>query len=210
MCNRRALVALTTAAVAVLVAGCGSGSDAGGSASGGSSTAISPPATSASPTSSTDPSSASPTTSPSATPTPYPTTATAHTAPWKDKNADFGYVAKAKVVSGGVQFSFDRATWLFANQVPAWNKANPTHQVEAADDYAIGNVSTKQRTFLLRTGAKVFGSIILSDQPEPKRITLAQFVARVNAAGDPVTCWIYHRYGGLDGDVVQLEEQYRP
>ena len=109
-----------------------------------------------------------------------------------------------------MQFSFDRATWLFADQVAAWNKANPTHQVEAADDYAIGNVSTKLRTFVLRTGAKVFGSIILSDQPEPKRITAAQFVARVNAAGDPVTCWIYHQYGGLDGDVVQLEEQYRP
>jgi hypothetical protein len=130
--------------------------------------------------------------------------------PWTDKNADFGFVSRAKVVSGGVQFSFDRATWLLADQVAAWNKANPTHQVEAADDYAIGNVSSRLRTFVLRTGAKVFGSIILSDQPEPKRITAAQFVSRINAALDPVTCWLFHQYGGLTGDVVQLEEQYRP
>jgi hypothetical protein len=207
MPNRHSLVALTVAGLLLLTAGCSSGSDAAG---GDSSDAVSPPTVSTSAPTSASPTSASPTTSPSATPTPYATTKAAHAAPWKDKNADFGYVSKAKVVSGGVQFSFDRATWLFANQVAAWNKANPTHQVEAADDYAIGNVSTRVRTFVLRSGAKIFGAIILSDQPEPLRITAAQFVSRVNSSGEPVTCWIFHQYGGLTGDVVQLEEQYRP
>jgi hypothetical protein len=138
------------------------------------------------------------------------TTNTAHTEPWTDKNADFGFVSNAKVVSGGVSFTFDRATWLLAKDTAAWNKANPGHPVTEADDYAIGNVSSKKRTFLLRIGAKVFGSVILSDQPEPKKISAAQFVSRVDSASDPVTCWIYHQYGGLTGDVVQLEEQYRP
>jgi hypothetical protein len=208
MPNRHSLVGLTVAGLLVLTAGCSSGSDAAG---GDSSDAVSPPTVSTSaPASASPTTSGTATTSPSATPTPYATTKTAHTAPWKDKNADFGYVSKAKVVSGGVQFTFDRATWLFANQVAAWNKANPTHQVEAADDYAIGNVSTRVRTFVLRTSAKIFGAIILSDQPEPLRITAAQFVSRVNSSAEPVTCWIFHQYGGLTGDVVQLEEQYRP
>jgi hypothetical protein len=208
MPNRDALVGLTVAGLLALTAGCSSGS---ASAGGDSSGAVSPPTTSTgAPTSQSPTTSASPTTTSSASPTPYKTTTLAHTAPWKDRNADFGYVSQAKVVSGGVQFSFDRATWLFANQVAAWNKANPTHTVEAADDYAIGNVSTRLRTFVLRSGARIFGAIILSDQPEPLKITAAQFVSRVNSSAEPVTCWIFHQYGGLTGDVVQLEEQYRP
>ena len=194
--------------VAVLLAGSScSGSDTAGSGSTGSATAPGTSTTSASPSSAAT--TASPT-SATSTATAYATTSTAHKAPWKDKNADFGYVTKAKVVSGGVQFSFDRATWLFAADVPAWNKANPTHTVEPADDYAIGNVSKKLRAFVLVTGAKIFGSIILSDQPESKKITAAQFVSRVNSGFGGVTCWIYHQYGGLTGNVVQLEEQYRP
>jgi hypothetical protein len=195
--------------VAVLLVGTScSGSDSAGSGSTGSATAPGTSTTSAGPSSPAT-TTASPT-SATSTATAYATTATAHKAPWKDKNADFGYITKAKVVSGGVQFSFDRATWLLAADVPAWNKANPTHPVVAADDYAIGNLSTRLRTFVLVSGAKIFGSIILSDQPESKKITAAQFVSRVNSAYGGVTCWIYHQYGGLTGNVVQLEEQYRP
>ncbi len=192
--------------VVLLVGTACSGTDAAGSGSTGSAAGPGTSTTSAS-SSSAATTTARPT---SATSTAYATTATAHKAPWQDKNADFGYVTKAKVVSGGVQFSFDRATWLFAADVPAWNKANPTHTVVAADDYAIGNVSKRLRTFVLVTGAKIFGSIILSDQPESKKITAAQFVSRVNSGFGGVTCWIYHQYGGLTGNVVQLEEQYRP
>jgi hypothetical protein len=195
--------------VVVLLVGTGcSGGDTAGDGGSGSATGPGTSTTSASPSSPATVT-ASPT-SATSTATAYATTTTAHKAPWKDKNADFGYVTKAKVVSGGVQFSFDRATWLFAADVPAWNKANPTHTVEPADDYAIGNVSKKLRTFVLVTGAKIFGSIILSDQPESKKITAAQFVSRVNSGFGGVTCWIYHQYGGLTGNVVQLEEQYRP
>jgi hypothetical protein len=207
MSIRRACLGLSVAGVLAVTAACGS---AGDDASDAGPSAVSPTTATLTPTTTTSSPAASPSTTASPAPTPYPTTSTAHAEPWKDKNADFGYVTAAKAVSGGVEFTFDRATWLFAKDVAAWNKANPGHPVEAADDYAIGNVSTKKRTFLLRTGAKVFGSIILSDQPESKRITAAQFVSRINSAYDGVTCWIYHRYGGLTGDVVQLEEQYRP
>jgi hypothetical protein len=195
-----------TAAVCVclLVAGCSSGSNSGGSP------ATTTDAATTSSTSSSAPASTSTTTTATPTRTALATTSTAHTEPWNDKDADFGFVSNATAVDGGVTFTFDRATWLLAKDIPAWNKANPGHPVTEADDYAIGNISTKKRTFLLRTGAKIFGSVILSDQPEPKRITAAQFVSRVNSAGEPVTCWIYHQYGGLTGDVVQLEEQYRP
>lgn len=190
--------------VAVLVAACSSGSHG----------AASPPTTGTTTTSSSSTTSSSTTTSATATATAaktkLATTSTPHSEPWTDKDADFGFVTDAKAVSGGVTFTFDRATWLLSKDIPAWNKANPGHPVTEADDYAIGNVSTKKRTFLLPTGAKIFGSIILSDQPEGRKITAAQFVSRVNSAGDPVTCWIYHEYGGLTGDVVQLEEQYRP
>jgi hypothetical protein len=206
--HRLSRAGLTAATVLVLATACGSGSDgadAAGAASPPDSTVTSAPSGTTEPTPSD-----SPTTSARPSATPYPTTTTAHVTPWTDKNADFGYVSKAKVVSGGVQFSFDRATWLLASQVAAWNKANPTHQVEQADDYAIGNISTRLRTFVVVTGAKIFGSIILSDQPESKRITAAQFVSRLNASPEPVTCWLFHQYGGLTGNVVQLEEQYRP
>ena len=196
--------AIAVVCVSVLVAGCSSGSN---SASGPAASATTPPTSSTSTTPSTT---ESPTASATAIRTRLATTSTAHTEPWNDKDADFGFVTNAKAVSGGVTFTFDRATWLLAKDIAAWNKANPAHPVIGADDYAIGNLSTKKRTFLLRTGAKIFGAVILSDQPESKKISAAQFVSRVNSAGDPVTCWIYHEYGGLTGDVVQLEEQYRP
>lgn len=201
---RWAAAASATTLGLVLTAGCSSGSDP---ASGQE-----PPSSTTPPTRSTSTTSTSPTTTatPTVARTPFPTTTVAHTEPWKIKDADFGYVLSARPVTGGVQIVFDRATWLLASQVEAWNKANPGHPVEAADDYAIGNVSTRKRTFLVRTGAKIFGAIILSDQPEPKRITAAQLVARMATAIDGVTCWLYHQYGGLTGDVVQLEEQYRP
>jgi hypothetical protein len=193
-----------TLGLVIAASGCSSGSDQANGQ---------PPASSTTPptsTSSTTSAAPTKTTTPSPMLTPYPTTTVAHAEPWKLKDADFGYVLSARPVSGGVEIVFDRATWLLASQVKAWNKANPGHPVEAADDYAIGNVSTKKRTFLVRTGAKLFGSIILSDQPEPMRITAAQLVARMATAIDGVTCWLYHQYGGLTGDVVQLEEQYRP
>jgi hypothetical protein len=203
-----AVLPVVVSVVVLLVGTACSGGDTAGGDGTSPATGAGASTTSASPTSLAT-STATPT-SATSTATAYATTAAAHKAPWTDKNADFGYVTKAKVVSGGVQFTFDRATWLFAAEVPAWNKANPSHTVFAADDYAIGNVSKKLRTFVLVTGAKTFGSIILSDQPESKKITAAQFVSRVNSAFGGVTCWIYHQYGGLTGNVVQLEEQYRP
>ena len=41
-------------------------------------------------------------------------------------------------------------------------------------------------------------------------MTTAQLAKAVNANPDGVTCWLYHQYGGLTGDVIQLEEQFRP
>jgi hypothetical protein len=203
-----ALVSSLLVGLLAVLAACGSGSHSSSTlpaVSAPSSTAAGSPSTDASPSSSAPPA------SPSVTPTPYKTTSAAHTEPWKDKNADFGWVSNAKAVSGGVEFSFDRAEWLLPDEVAAWNKANPTHKVTVSDDYAIGNVSTRLRTFVLRTHAQIFGSVILTGNSEPAKITAAQFLAGVDAAGkDGVTCWIYHQYGGLTGDVVQLEEQYRP
>ena len=100
-----------------------------------------------------------PTPTSSATPspalTPFETTSDPHPTPWTDTNADFGWVRSATVVSGGVDISFDRATWLLPEQISAWNKANPGHKVEAADDYAIGNVSKQLRTFLVPKNAVI-------------------------------------------------------
>src|SRR5580765_8258927 len=104
---RHAFVGLSVTATLVLATSCGSGSGGGGGAS-----SVSPPASTAASSSTATTTSASPTTSARPTATPYATTSVAHAAPWKDKNADFGWVSKAKPVSGGVQFSFDRATWL--------------------------------------------------------------------------------------------------
>ncbi|MFL6101206.1 MAG: hypothetical protein ACJ71T_14770 [Actinomycetales bacterium] len=203
-----AIAFASVAATLVLVlgaAGCSGGSTSAGQPGPADSTALS---TTSSTTSSS--SSTTATASPTTARTPYPTTTTAHTEPWTLKDADFGFVLSAVTVSGGVEITFDRATWLLASQIKAWNKANPDHPAAEADDYAIGNVSTKKRTFLVRTGAKIFGSVILGDQPEPQRITASQLVARMKTAIDGVSCWLYHQYGGLTGDVVQLEEQYRP
>lgn len=193
-----------TLALVLGAAGCSGGSDSADQPEPADSTPLSTTASTTSSPASTA------TATPTVTRTPYPTTTTAHTEPWTLKDADFGFVLSARTVSGGVEITFDRATWLLANQVKAWNKANPDHPAAEADDYAIGNVSTKKRTFLVRTGAKIFGAVILGDQPEPQRITASQLVARMKTALDGVTCWLYHQYGGLTGDVVQLEEQYRP
>jgi hypothetical protein len=155
-----------------------------------------------------------PTPSPSATPTPaltpLETTSDPHATPWTDKNADFGWVRSATVVSGGVDISFDRASWLLADQIPAWNKANPGHQVVGADDYAIGNVSTRLRTFLVKKNAVIFGSVALTGNEAPSRMTAAKLAAAMTNNPGGVTVWLYHQYGGLTGDVVQLEEQFRP
>ncbi len=200
-------------AVLAVTAGCGGGSGPSSAASdpagvGAGGTASTTPAPSESESASAG---SSATASATVTPKPLHTTSSAHATPWTDKNADFGFVTRARDVGGRVEFSFDRATWLLPDQIPAWNKANPGHQVEAADDYAIGNVSTRLRTFVLRPKAKIFGSILLSGDVAPAAISAADFVAKIEAMGKiGVTCWIYHQYGGLTGDVIQLEEQYRP
>ena len=41
-------------------------------------------------------------------------------------------------------------------------------------------------------------------------MTPAQFAAGVKRNPEGVTAWLYHLYGGLTGDVVQVEEQFRP
>lgn len=206
-----AALALAALVGALLLAGCSSSS--GGSpqaAPPAAQTVPSTTATSASPTSAT--STKSPTTSASPSQKPFQTTTTAHTAPWTSKAADFGYVVKAVATTGGgATITFDRATWLTAEMVPAWNTAHPTAKVTAEDDYAIVNQSSELRTFYVQPGAVLFGSIVLAGQSEPKRITVAQLVSGVTGTPKPgVTCWLFHEYGGLTGDVVQLEEQFRP
>jgi hypothetical protein len=150
----------------------------------------------------------------SSTPTPdrtrLATTSDPHPTPWTDKNADFGWLRSATVVSAGVEISFDRASWLLPDQIAAWNKANPGHQVVAADDYAIGNVSKQLRTFLVRKDAVIFGSVALTGDEAPSRMTTAQLAAAMVNNPGGVTVWLFHEYGGLTGDVVQLEEQFRP
>jgi hypothetical protein len=198
-----ALVVLT-----VLVAGTAGCSGSGSGGAGGAASTVTETVTQSA-TSSTG--ATTPSTASSPKPTPFRTTSDVHSQPWNNKNADFGWVSHATIVSGGVTFRFDRAEWLLPSQVKAWNKANPTHQVTAEDDYAIGNVSSRKRTFFIKTGAQVFGSVMLSGDVAPAKITTAQFAARINSAGgEGVTCWLFHQYGGLTGDVVQLEEQYRP
>jgi hypothetical protein len=198
--------AFLVAAVAALV---GVASLAGCSGSSGAQGQAPAPSTTASPSTPSEP-----TPSDSTTPTPsrtaLATTSTPHSAPWKDPDADFGWVHQATTVSGGVEITFDRASWLLPDQIAAWNKANPGHTVEAADDYAIGNVSTKLRTFLVRRGAVIFGSVALTGDETPVRMTTAQLAKALKANPEGVTCWLYHQYGGLTGDVVQLEEQFRP
>jgi hypothetical protein len=199
------LAALLTSGLAL--AGCGSSSPQGASGP-------SEPALSASPSVSASPTPTPTTTSTSTTPTPVrtllQTTTDPHATPWTDKNADFGWLRSATAVSGGVDISFDRATWLLPDQIAAWNKANPGHQVVAADDYAIGNVSKQLRTFLVRKNAVIFGSAALTGNEAPSRLTAAQLVTAMVTNPDGVTVWLYHQYGGLTGDVVQLEEQFRP
>jgi hypothetical protein len=193
-------VALTVALMTL--AGCGSSTPQSGPSP-------SQPALSTTPSATPTP---TPTPSPTPTPalTPLQTTSDPHATPWTDKNADFGWVRSATVVSGGVDISFDRATWLLADQIAAWNKANPGHKVVGADDYAIGNVSARLRTFLVKNDAVIFGSVALTGDEAPSRMTAAKFAAAVKNNPTGVTVWLYHQYGGLTGDVVQLEEQFRP
>lgn len=198
--------ALLAGALALALSGCGSSKPQ-------SAPSPSQPALSATPTPTpSDTPTATPT--PSTTPTPSPTllqtTSDPHPTPWTDKDADFGWIRSAKVVSGGVEITFDRATWLLPDQIAAWNKANPGHKVEAADDYAIGNVSKQLRTFLVQQNAVVFGSVGLTGDEAPSRMTAKAFAAGVAQNPGGVTVWLYHEYGGLTGDVVQLEEQFRP
>jgi hypothetical protein len=200
-------VALASVALAAALAGCGSSSPSG--ADSPSASAVSAPASTTSAPAPTV--TVTKTVAPTATPTPYKTTSSAHTEPWKVKAADFGYVRKAVAVSGGVEITFDRAIWLTAAMVPAWNTAHPTAKVTAEDDYAIVNQNPELRTFLVRSNAALFGSIMLTGESQSSKITAAQLVSGIAAAGKlGVTCWIYHVDGGLTGDVVQLEEQYRP
>ena len=112
-----------------------------------------------------------------------------------------------------MEFSFDRATWLLPDQVAAWNKANPTHQVsrvrrlrdrQRLDQAADVRAQDARRRSSARS---ILTGDLGADQDHARRSSLAG----IDAAGkDGVTCWIYHQYGGLTGDVVQLEEQYRP
>jgi hypothetical protein len=197
---KRMFAGVVLTAVLVTVAACSSSTPQ-------SAPSPSQPALSATP-------SATPTPTPTPTPnpalTPLETTSDPHATPWTDQNADFGWVRSATVVSGGVDISFDRATWLLSDQITAWNKANPGHQVVGADDYAIGNVSTKLRTFLVKKNAVIFGSVALTGDEAPSRMTAAKFAAAMKTNPGGVTVWLYHQYGGLTGDVVQLEEQFRP
>jgi hypothetical protein len=202
---RRLVAGAALLAALLVTSGCGSSHPS--SAAGPSSPA--PLSSSASPTAS-----ATPTPTPTASPTPAPTllqtTTDPHATPWTDKNADFGWLRKAVAVSGGVEITFDRATWLLPNEIKAWNTANPGHQVVAADDYAIGNVSTRVRTFLVEKGAVIFGSVALTGDEAPARITPTRLVSAMASNPGGVTVWLYHEYGGLTGNVVQLEEQFRP
>jgi hypothetical protein len=179
-----------------------------------SSTPSSAPPAPAPTTTTSAPPTPTPTPTPSATPTPsrtpFETTSDPHPTPWTDPNADFGWVRSATFVPGGVEITFDRATWLLPDQIAAWNKANPGHKVVAADDYAIGNVSKQLRNFLVVKNAVIFGSVALTGDEAPSRMTPAAFVAGVKQNPEGVTVWLWHRYGGLTGDVVQLEEQFRP
>lgn len=201
----RRFAGVALVAALMLLAGCSSSKPSGGSAA--------PPAISATaPSPTPTPTSAS---APAGTPqpvlTPFQTTSDPHPTPWTDKNADFGWVRTAKLLStGGVDITFDRATWLLPDQIAAWNKANPGHRVTAADDYAIGNVSSKVRTFLVVKDAVIFGSVALTGDDQPSRITPAQFAAAMKRNPGGVTAWLFHQYGGLTGPVVQLEEQFRP
>ena len=190
----------------LMVAGCGSSTPQ-------SAPGPSQPALSATPSATA---SATPTSTPTSSATPSPsrtllaTTTDPHPTPWTDKDADFGWLRSATTVSGGVDITFDRATWLLPDQIAAWNKANPGHTVVAADDYAIGNVSKQLRTFRLTPDAVIFGSVALTGNEAPSRMTLAQFATAAHNNPSGVTVWLYHQYGGLTGDVVQLEEQFRP
>jgi hypothetical protein len=196
-----ALVAAAAAAV-VTLSGCSGGSTG---ASSGSTDGTTTPSTTSAPDAT-----ASVTTTSSPSRTAFQTTSDPHPTPWTDQDADFGWVHSARTVSGGVEITFDRASWLLPGQIAAWNKANPGHQVVAADDYAIGNVSTRLRTFLVRGDAVIFGSVALTGNEAPSRMTAAAFARGVAANPVGVTCWLFHQYGGLTGDVVQLEEQFRP
>jgi hypothetical protein len=200
--SKRMYAGVVLTAALMTVAGCGSSTPQ-------SAPSPSQPALSATPSATP-----TPTPTPSATPTPaltpLETTSDPHATPWTDKNADFGWVRSATVVSSGVDISFDRASWLLPDQIPAWNKANPGHKVVGADDYAIGNVSTKLRTFLVKKNAVIFGSVALTGDEAPSRMTAAKFAAAMTNNPGGVTVWLYHQYGGLTGDVVQLEEQFRP
>jgi hypothetical protein len=199
---KRMITGVVLTAALMTLAGCSSSTPQ--SAPSPSQSALSPtPSATATPT---------PTSSTTPTPalTPLETTSDPHATPWTDKDADFGWVRSATVVSGGVDISFDRATWLLADQIPAWNKANPGHQVVGADDYAIGNVSTRLRTFLVKKNAVIFGSVALTGNEAPSRMTAATLAAAIKNNPTGVTVWLYHQYGGLTGDVVQLEEQFRP
>jgi hypothetical protein len=200
-------VAVGAALLGLALSGCGGSSGAQGAA------APSQPALSSAPTVSPLPTVA-PSPGPSVTPSPsrtlLATTSDPHPTPWTDKDADFGWVRSATVVSGGVEISFDRATWLLPEQIAAWNKANPGHKVEAADDYAIGNVSKQLRTFLVPKNAVIFGSVALTGNEAPSRMTAKEFATGVGNNPGGVTVWLFHQYGGLTGDVVQLEEQFRP
>jgi hypothetical protein len=204
---KRLVAGATLLAALLATSGCGSSHPS--SAAGPSSPA--PLSSTAGPTPSAT---ATPTPTKTATPTPAPTllqtTSDPHATPWTDKNADFGWLRKAVAVSGGVEITFDRATWLLPSEIKAWNTANPGHKVVDADDYAIGNVNTKVRTFLVEKGAVIFGSVALTGDEPPARITLTQLVTAMASNPGGETVWLYHEYGGLTGNVVQLEEQFRP
>ncbi len=62
----------------------------------------------------------------------------------------------------------------------------------------------------MRQDAVIFGSVALTGNEAPSRMTTDAFARAVARNPDGVTCWLFHQYGGLTGDVVQLEEQFRP
>jgi hypothetical protein len=118
---------------------------------------------------------------------------------------EFGIAARLTLIGSKTFVDMDRVDWLTG---PDAERAAAEHGQGVDGEYYLVNDSTELRRYVVSPDAAVFGSIMLTGKPEHSRVPLSAWTAFVrddSRAKDT----LFHLHVET-GQVVQIEEQYRP
>jgi hypothetical protein len=118
---------------------------------------------------------------------------------------EFGIAARLTEIGPKTFVDIDRVDWLTGADA---ERAAAEHGDSVDSEYYLVNDSAELRRYVVSPDADVFGSIMLTGKPEHSRVPLSAWTAFVrddSRAKDT----LFHLHVE-NGQVVQIEEQYRP